>query len=74
MEGLDRLILEHHVSLKICELCGRLYCQRSGATQYCGACEFELREFPPIGSRPARGRPRAAKPEFLAKPEIEVRE
>jgi hypothetical protein len=80
MSGLDDLIHDHCVSLKVCELCGRLFCRNAYGDQYCTACEVELREFPPIGSRKLRGRKAdpqsarqkavAAKSEvrFLAKP------
>jgi hypothetical protein len=56
MGALDGLIRDHVVALKVCELCGRLYGQRNGQAQYCAACEFELRDFPAIGSRKLRGR------------------
>jgi hypothetical protein len=83
VDTLDRLVANHLVGLKVCELCGRLYCRRPTAGPYCDACEFELRDFPAIGSRKLRGRkidPQSARQrqfaaqrvEYLAKPEIEV--
>jgi hypothetical protein len=77
MSALDRLIVEHQVRLKVCELCGRLFCQNASGCQYCAACEAELREFPPVGSRKLRGRkvdPKSARQRnsvpvrFLVKP------
>lgn len=69
MDALDGVILEHLVALKVCELCGKLYGQKPGGSQYCVACEIELRDFPAIGSRKLRGRKPA---KFLAKPSLEA--
>jgi hypothetical protein len=69
MGAFDGLIHGHLVTLKVCELCGRLYGQRTDASQYCAACEFELRDFPAIGSRKLRGRkpdPQSARKQRLA--------
>lgn len=72
MDVLGRLIVEHRVRLKVCELCGRIYCRSAESGPYCIACEAELREFPAIGSRKVRGRPRQKNVEFLVKPQQEA--
>jgi ferredoxin len=66
VDTIDRMIVEHQVILKVCELCGRLFCQTACGYKYCIACEVELREFPPVGSRKLRGR--QARVKFLSKP------
>ncbi len=53
MGGLDGLIQGHLVSLKVCELCGKLYGQHNKRDPYCPACEFDLRDFPaPVLPKP----------------------
>jgi hypothetical protein len=73
MSALDAMVAQHQVRLKVCELCGRLYCRAPQAGPYCTACEVELLDFPTQGSRklrgrPARVRPGANRPEFISKP------
>lgn len=57
MDSLDAAVVEHLVSLKVCEQCGTLYCRRLDGAPYCLRCERELLSFPVIGSRKLRGRP-----------------
>jgi len=73
VDALDAMVVQHQVCLKVCELCGRLYCRAPQAGPYCVSCEVELREFPTQGSRKLRGRPARVRlgvnrPEFISKP------